>query len=411
MPSPKFNHVLIIGAGTSGLATALALHALNIPCTVYELRSTPSTIGGAINLTPNALRCLDHLGVLQRMQGKGCTTRSIEIFSTHSGQMLGELSFKNIEKIQYHALRIPRAQLLQALLEALENTSVKIEYGKKLVALAESETTVEATFEDGSISKGEILLGCDGTHSNTRTKFVDPIRTPVYTKTAAAYGTVPVSSISAPIHFEDASVNTSRRGSLLTAFCDADKQTMYFAAVMEMKAELDHEGWKAQGSGQEAVRKDIQSRFGSLKQPFLTEMVEKMEELYFYPVYVLPPRGKWSSKRVLLLGDAAHTMPPNGESVGLALEDSALFARILDVHAEKPISKIFSMYEDLRRNAIDSAYKEAEFRWDGVRDKGWLKGKVLEWLTPIFLWWTKEAREDAWRLDIRDLVPSNPVVT
>lgn len=308
MSSAKLNHVLIIGAGTSGLASALALHALGISCTVYELRATPSTIGGAINLTPNALRCLDHLGVLEHLQGKGCTTRSIEIFSALSGQRIGELSFRNTDKFQYHALRIPRIQLMQALLEVLEGTTVKIEYGKKLVALAESEASVEATFEDGSIAKGDILLGCDGIHSNVRMKLVDPNRAPVYSNTATAYGMVPVSSISSPIHFEDTSVNSARRGSLLTAFCDADKQTLYFAAVMEVKSELNHEGWKAQGSDQETIRKEINSRFGGLKLPFLVEMVEKVEDLFFYPVYVLPPGGQWSFDRVMLLGDAAHAV-------------------------------------------------------------------------------------------------------
>jgi 2-polyprenyl-6-methoxyphenol hydroxylase-like FAD-dependent oxidoreductase len=98
-----------------------------------------------------------------------------------------------------------------------------------------------------------------------------------------------------------------------------------------------------------------------------------------------------------------------GESVGLALEDAVLFARILQAQAGDPISKVFSTYESLRKGAIDRAYKEAEFHWDGVRDKGWLVVKLQEWLTPIFLWWTKAAREDAWGHDIRDLIPSDSV--
>lgn len=308
MASTNLNHVLIIGAGASGLASALGLHALGIPCTVYELRATPSTIGGAVSLSPNALRYLDHLGVLQHLQGRGCTTRSIEIFSALSGQRIGELSFRNIDKIQYNALRIPRAQLIQGLLEVLEKTNVKIEYGKKLVALTESDESVVASFEDGTIANGDILLGCDGIHSNARMKLVDPERAPVYSNTAAAYGMVPISSISSQVYFEDASINSSRRGSLLTAFCDANKQTMYFAAVMEVKTELDHEGWKAQSTDQETIRKEINSRFGGLKKPFLAEMVDKVKDVYFYPVYVLPPQGQWSSKRVILLGDAAHAV-------------------------------------------------------------------------------------------------------
>jgi len=102
-------------------------------------------------------------------------------------------------------------------------------------------------------------------------------------------------------------------------------------------------------------------------------------------------------------------MPPQGESMGFALEDAILFARIIECNPEEPISTLFATYESLRRSTIDAAYKEADFRWDGLKDKGWLVRLVMELLTPIFLWWTKNAREEAWGADIRDLVPSKTV--
>ncbi len=102
-------------------------------------------------------------------------------------------------------------------------------------------------------------------------------------------------------------------------------------------------------------------------------------------------------------------MPPQGESMGLALEDAILFARIIECNPEEPISALFATYESLRRSTIDAVYKEAVFRWDGLKDKGWLARLVVNFLTPIFLWWTKNAREDAWGADIRDLVPTKIV--
>lgn len=99
-------------------------------------------------------------------------------------------------------------------------------------------------------------------------------------------------------------------------------------------------------------------------------------------------------------------MPPTGESIGLALEDATLFARIFERHSDKSVSDLFFMYDDLRRNTIESTVREAEMRWDGLKDKGWFARKVIEWLTPWFLWWTQESREKAWASDIRDLVSS-----
>jgi len=301
-------HVVIIGGGISGLASALALHALGISCSIYEVRGVPSTLGGAVNLTPPPLRSLDHIGILKNLQGRGGITRAIEIFSTLSGNRLGELSFRNVDKIGYHALRILRAELQQGMISALEEANIRVEYGKKLVGLRETTESVEATFEDGSVATGDILLGCDGIHSIARSKLVDPLRIPVYSGVAAAYGLLSASSISSPIHFEDCSVNSSRKGSILAAFCDPLKQRLYFAAVMEMKEQAGREGWKVKGGDQDSTREEILSRFGDSKMACLREMIENVEDLFLYPVYTLPPNGKWSSVRVLLLGDAAHAV-------------------------------------------------------------------------------------------------------
>ena len=95
--------------------------------------------------------------------------------------------------------------------------------------------------------------------------------------------------------------------------------------------------------------------------------------------------------------------------MGFAMEDAVLFARIIECNPGESISTLFATYESLRRSTIDSAYKEAEFRWDGLKDKGWLGRLMMDILTPIFLWWGKNGREDAWAADIRDLVPSKVI--
>lgn len=56
---------LIIGAGPAGLVTALRLkQALGVEAVVYEIRSEPTTLGGAVQLPPNGLRLIERLGLL-----------------------------------------------------------------------------------------------------------------------------------------------------------------------------------------------------------------------------------------------------------------------------------------------------------------------------------------------------------
>ena len=57
--------VLIIGAGPTGLASALAISSLSLPVTIIERSSRESLIssGAGINLQEKAIECLNELGI------------------------------------------------------------------------------------------------------------------------------------------------------------------------------------------------------------------------------------------------------------------------------------------------------------------------------------------------------------
>jgi salicylate hydroxylase len=66
---------------------------------VFEIRPKPGVIGGAVNLTPNALRLLDRLDVLPIMRENdyGLEIDCIEVFSVYQPVQLGESSFRGPE--------------------------------------------------------------------------------------------------------------------------------------------------------------------------------------------------------------------------------------------------------------------------------------------------------------------------
>jgi 2-polyprenyl-6-methoxyphenol hydroxylase-like FAD-dependent oxidoreductase len=291
---------LIIGAGIAGLTAALALSKTGIECTIHELRPTPSTIGGSINLTPNALRLLEYLDV--DVEVYGCRVDSIEIFSLHTGKALGEMPFSKFGP----ALRILREELLRALLSAVGKMRIEIIYGRKLVGIRDEvdQEKVVGIFEDGEEVNADFVLGCDGIHSAVRTQYVEPSRLPVYTGVAIAYSVIDGKDIH--VHFQQTSVNSGRFGSLLTSYVDPDRRKIYLGAVMETPEEDNKQGWKVRGNDSQRTRNEMDRRYRVSAIPCLDKLVEKADNFVFYPVYNLGPGGIWSRGRVLLLGDAAH---------------------------------------------------------------------------------------------------------
>lgn len=92
-------------------------------------------------------------------------------------------------------------------------------------------------------------------------------------------------------------------------------------------------------------------------------------------------------------------MPPQGESIGTAIEDAILFARTLAKYRASPLSETFRVYEELRRHRIDEQYQEASRRWETVRDCGYIVSKLKELFLPWWMWWTSKAREETFLSD------------
>lgn len=299
---------IIIGGGIAGPAAAVALQKIGIQCIIYELRPAPATIGGAIGLSPNAVRVLDHWGLYEELAKLGFSHENIEMFSLSSGKLLGQLPLGGKERFGYDALRVGRSELQALMLRAAVEAGAEVRNKKKLVEVEEKDELIIARFEDGDEAVGDLLLGCDGIYSAVRAKYVEPSRSPIYTSISSAYGFVPVTKITVPIHFQEAALNMSHQGSLLTTYCDNEKTTIYLAAVMEVKEQSGQDGWRARGKVADEARSDLLKRFEARNILSIAEMTNGIDELYFYPVFTLSNGGQWFKGRAILLGDAAHAV-------------------------------------------------------------------------------------------------------
>lgn len=316
MASPDGLEIIILGGGIAGLTTALALTKFapknQIPrISIFEIRPEPATIGGAVNLTPNALRMLDHLGALPiiRERDYGRDIDYLEVFDVYSGK-LAESSFrgpegKGVGNPPYKALRITRGDALKGVLAAVEaQKNITMTCGKRTVKIEETADKVTLHFEDGGSASADLLMGCDGIHSVTRLKHVEPERKATYSGVSNAFGFAPIDK-DFKVHFECTAINFARRGMLLTSFHSSAADSVYVGGLMQVEDVGSRDGWKAVGADAEKTREQLLDRFGDAKIECIVPLIKKAQDFYLWPVFTLSKEGKWATNRVMLLGDAA----------------------------------------------------------------------------------------------------------
>ena len=70
--------------------------------------------------------------------------------------------------------------------------------------------------------------------------------------------------------------------------------------------------------------------FRSSRQAPIPELIETLSTVQIFPNYELADLTTWHTRRTVLVGDAAHVVPPHsGQGVSQAIEDSAALALAL----------------------------------------------------------------------------------
>ncbi|MBO0730380.1 MAG: FAD-dependent monooxygenase [Acidimicrobiaceae bacterium] len=306
--------VAVVGGGIGGLAAAIALRDAGHETTVYEQATEVRAVGAGISLWPNGVKVLDRLGLGSRLAGMAGRMERMG-YAWMDGSRLTEFSLEPVyETAGLPACPVARADLHDLLVGRLGAGRLRL--GARALEVTSDRKQASIRFQDGTAVSADLVVAADGTHSPTRAWVAGRPIERRFVGYLNVNALVPADVEVSPPGLWQTWVGDHRRASVMPigggrayAFFDVPAPAACDQGVTDLLAEA-FDGWAAPvGRLAAAVAEAGPNRVA---------------------IYDLPPFGPWHRGRVVLLGDAAHTMAPDlGQGGCQALEDAWVLAQCL----------------------------------------------------------------------------------
>jgi 2-polyprenyl-6-methoxyphenol hydroxylase-like FAD-dependent oxidoreductase len=317
------DRVIIAGGGIGGLAAALTLHQIGVPCVVYEAAREMRPLGVGINLQPNAVRELLDLGITEAdLDGVGLPAKEWALVGLNGNDIYAEPRGKaaGYRWPQYAVHRGRFHMLLHArVVERLGADAVQL--GRRVTSYRKTADGVVATLEhaDGGSSEvtGALLVGADGIHSAVRAQ-MHPNQPPIHWGGAVMWrGTTWGTPTRSGASF--IGLGTHRHRVVIYPISHPDPATGLSMLNWIAEVTLDNaDGWKQQGWFRQVPTSEFAHHFDGWVWDWLDvpAMIREADSAYENPMIDRDPVSTWRDGPVVLIGDAAHAMYPTGSNGG-----------------------------------------------------------------------------------------------
>ncbi|UNI21208.1 hypothetical protein JDV02_007218 [Purpureocillium takamizusanense] len=360
-PSSSDKSVAIVGAGLAGLTLALALHQQNVPAVVYESRAAPLNIGGAVMLSPNALRILDDLGLYDLIKPKGYHFDLLE-YRDLDGRLVDTYEFGGNAKYGYPGLRIYRHVLIDALVAALARAGVSVRYGRKFShVVRDTPQGVAFAFVDGTTEETSLLVGADGIHSTVRGHLYPGLQT-TFIGMAGITAAVPTAQLELPPGYHlPVTIMSREKGAFVIAPQEPDGSEVLIGKQMRVAAGTDgRPGWDRDFVNDKESAVAFLQGGNDAFPAFVKNAVSKIDarKVNKWPFFVVPRLERWTSetRKVIIVGDAAHAIPPSaGQGINQAFEDVYMLALLLGQRrgAVVDMPEALTFWQDYRQERVN----------------------------------------------------------
>ncbi len=326
---------LIVGGGIAGTATAIALQTVGISSVIFEAYPSGGEDAGAfLTVMHNGMAALHEIETDRVVIDASYAANAVSLLDA-SGSLLEQRA------IDPPGRTLTRATLYRVLQSEATRRGIRIDHGRRLVNATVEAGGVRASFADGSVVQGDLLVGADGLHSVVR-RLIDPdAPRPRYTGQHVVYGYAAGDrGRTAP----DAYHMMFGSRAFFGYTTPPAGRTWWFARLnaAELTERIQPEDW----------RRRVLDAFRDDAGPAAEIVAATGDGIVGSNSYDIPTTPKWHNGSMVLAGDAAHAASPAAaQGASMALEDAVVLARCLAAHGD--LNQAFAAYDSLRREPTE----------------------------------------------------------
>jgi salicylate hydroxylase len=337
MPATGRNYV-IAGAGISGLTLALTLAKFGATVVVLERNATIQEAGAGLQISPNARRILDRLGLSDALTHVALEPAALDTYQNGRSTPFFSMEFGPIMAERFGApyAVMHRADLAEALYRATRRfANIDIIFGVRgwdVVSHARGVTVVvdEADGQNRT-TRANAFIGADGVHSHTRRHVLEGPDAQ-FGGRVAWRTLVPAEAVSSVIAMDRVSVFFGS-GHHLVCYPLPHRGQVNLALFLPGKPEDNPRKPSLKGKGSLGV---ILAAAGESWTP--------------WPLYTVTT-PVWHRDNIGLIGDAAHAMVPfQAQGAAMGIEDAATLGPLLVEHTEPEAA--FARYAAIRQSRV-----------------------------------------------------------
>jgi 2-polyprenyl-6-methoxyphenol hydroxylase-like FAD-dependent oxidoreductase len=332
--------ILVVGAGITGLATAVALQRRGHEVAVIEERTDTSS-GAGISIWPNALAALDEIGLGDAVREAGGRVTAGALRWRDGSWLRHPTRERLVRALGEPLVVIRRSALTKVLADALSDGTVHTGLSaRELVTTADG---VRITLSDSTTREPAAVVGADGTGSVVA-RHLNGALAHHYAGYTAWRGVA------------DYSIDPDVAGEVLGPGIE-------FGHV---PLAADHTYWFATqriAEGQASPQRELgylKARFASWADPIPAVLAATdPDDVLRNDLYDRAEARQWSRGPIVVVGDAAHPMRPHlGQGGCQGLEDAAVLARFVD--GADDLAAAFARFAAFRRPRVRALVRESK---------------------------------------------------